>query len=500
MENHQPTILVTGANGYVGGRLTRHLLEQGYHLRAMVRDPARATLPAHPHLELTAGDVLRPESLPPTLAGIRTAYYLIHSLGAGKEFSRLDVNGATAFARAAKTAGVERIIYLGGLGDDDDSLSEHLRSRHETGAALASAGVPVTEFRAGSVIGSGSLAFEILRYLTERLPLMIAPRWVDTRTQPVAIADVLRYLSECLVKPQTAGKIYEIGGADRTTYREMMLTYARLRGLRRRIVAIPVLTPRLSSLWIGLFTPLPPQVARSLADGLRNEILARTQSTRADFPFEPIGLEEMVGQAIANSRRWVFESDDIPNLLDRKILSGGRREIVHSRGYIVEKRIEYTTVSRQALFGEIARIGGANGWPYANALWRLRYLLDRLLEGRSVPRRRDPETLTAGDPVDFWEVERFDPDRRLLLRNRDMRMPGEAWLRFAVRTEGDRNRLTMTAFFQPRGLAGVLYWYALYPLHCLIFGRTLQRIVWRAKRRGESTSLPGKTGNTPEPS
>lgn len=482
MHSERPLILVTGANGYVGGRLVRTLLDKGYLVRAMMRDLSRSTLPEHSRLQLVAGDVLRPDTLAPALEGVTSAYYLIHSLGAGAAFSRMDIDGATSFARTARDAGVKRIIYLGGLGDDADNLSEHLRSRHETGTALASAGVPVTEFRAGSIIGSGSLAFEILRYLTERLPLMIAPRWVDTRTHPIAIADVLRYLSDCLEMPETIGKTYEIGGADRTTYREMMLTYARLRGLKRRIVGVPVLTPRLSSLWIGLFTPLPPQIARSLADGLRNEIVADTENTRRDFPFEPIGLETAIAQAINNSRHWVFECDDIPNLLERKVLNGGRREIVHSRGYIVEKRIEHTEVPRERLFGVITRIGGENGWPYANGLWRLRFLLDRLLEGSSVPQRRDPETLSAGDPVDFWEVERYDADRRLLLRNRDMRMPGEAWLRFAVREDNGRNRITMTAFFLPRGLAGVLYWYALYPLHCLIFGKTLERIIAQASR------------------
>ncbi len=293
------TILVTGATGYVGGRLVPRLLEQGYRVRCLVRDAARIEGRGWKQVEVATGDVLDYKTLPPALQGIDTAYYLVHAMAAGEEgFEARDLFAAQNFGRAAQAAGVRRIIYLGGLGRDEDKLSPHLRSRHEVGEQLRSWEVAVTEFRAGVIIGAGSVSFDLVRYLTERVPILISPKWVSTLTQPIAIDDVLRYLVECLEMPETEKRILEIGGRDILSYGQMMLMYARVRGLRRWLVPVPVLTPRLSSWWVRLVTPLPVSVARPLIDGVKNQVIVADPTARQLFPFTPLGYEEAVRVAL----------------------------------------------------------------------------------------------------------------------------------------------------------------------------------------------------------
>jgi uncharacterized protein YbjT (DUF2867 family) len=482
-------ILVTGATGYIGSLLTEKLLASGYRVRCMVRKPDKLLLPPDNRCEVIKADVLNPESLPAAVNDIDTAYYLIHSLYSGyKKFANQDIVAAENFGRAAQQAGVKRIIYLGGLGQEDDSLSAHLRSRQDTGRKLAESGIPVTEFRAGSIIGSGSLAFEILRYLTDRIPIMITPRWVDTVTQPISVVDVLQYLTETLEKPETAGKIYEIGGEDRLTYGEMMLCYAEIRGLKRTIIRVPFLTPYLSSLWIELVTPLPRIVARSLIEGLKNEITADRSDALRDFTCRPMGLKEAISRALESSPRRVLLTKRISNALKYKLLDNGLREISHSRGFIIEKNTSSTSASPRTVYEELKKLGGENGWPYANNLWRLRAFVDRLLGGSAHQRNRMHEDMIAGDHIDFWTIEHVEPGRSLLLRNSDMMIPGRAWLRFDVENDdGEETKVGLTVFYEPKGLLGVLYWYSLYPVHKMIFRGTLRKVIENAQTgTGES--------------
>lgn len=475
-------ILVTGATGYVGGRLVPRLLASGHAVRCLARDPERlAGRPWRDRVEVVTGDALVPESLAPALAGIDLAYYLIHSLGTGEEFARRDREAAAAFGAAARAAGVGRIVYLGGLGDPATALSHHLRSRQETGAALGAAGVPVTELRAGVVIGSGSLSFEMIRYLAERVPIMICPRWVFTRTQPIAIRNVLDYLVAALDHPESAGRTIEIGGADVVSYGEMMTGYAAARGLRRWLLPVPVLTPHLSSLWVHLVTPIPAAIARPLVEGLKNEVTVRDATARELFPeVVPLGFRVAVERALAKLDAGEIET----SWSDALLSSQGDRPIVrldNREGMILERREMRVAASPERLFATLSRLGGRTGWLYLNWAWRLRGAVDRLVGGVGMRRgRRDAEELRPGDALDFWRVEASEPPMILRLRA-EMKVPGRAWLQFEVRTAGGSSVLAQTAFFAPKGLAGLLYWYALYPLHALIFSGLARRLAERAE-------------------
>jgi uncharacterized protein YbjT (DUF2867 family) len=484
-KGHMPcegTILVTGATGYIGGRLVPHLLGAGYRVRCLVRDSSR--LQGRSWLEnvdVRAGDVLRSETLSQALMGVTTAYYLVHSLAAGSNFTERDLTAARNFAAASRAAGVERIIYLGGLGEQEDMLSEHLRSRQQTGEALRSAGVPVTEFRAAVIIGSGSISFEMIRYLTERLPVMICPKWVYTRIQPIAVADVLEYLVAALKSTESIGRIIEIGGADVVTYSDMMLGYARLRGLKRIMVAVPVLTPRLSSYWVHFVTPVSAPVARPLIEGLRNEVIVRDDAARRLFPhIRPIDYLTSVKLALETVESGIVETswsdalsttqgDNPPVLLTER------------EGMIMERREKTLPASHQAVYGLFAGLGGKKGWLYMDWMWELRGLIDRLAGGAGMQRgRRDPIDLRTGDALDFWRVEDVIPGRLVRLRA-EMKMPGKAWLQFEVKPrEGGMSVFSLTAFFAPKGLAGLLYWYLLYPFHTMIFSGLCKKIAQQA--------------------
>jgi uncharacterized protein YbjT (DUF2867 family) len=487
-------VLVTGATGYVGGRLVPLLVERGYRVRVLARD--RDRLEGRPWLdrvELVLGDVLDPATLPAALDGVYAAYYLIHSMGSHGNFGQRDLRAARNFAQAAAETGVARIIYLGGLGKPGSELSEHLRSRQETGAALREAGVPVTEFRASILVGSGSVSFEMIRSLTERLPVMICPRWVYTRTQPIAIDDALTYLVAALETPESQGQIIEIGGRDVLTYRDMMLTYARLRGLRRFIIPVPLLTPRLSSYWVHLVTPIPSTIAQPLIKGLSVEVIVTDDRARRLFPqITPMDYETAVARALASLEAGEVETSWSDALVSSQ---GDTRAFIFTTqdGMLIEQRQCEVDVPASVVYAEFAALGGRKGWLAFNWLWRLRGVADRLAGGVGFRRgRRHPTSLRVGDAIDFWRVEAVEPDRLVRLRA-EMKVPGRAWLQFQAETLGaTRTRLIQTAFFAPKGLLGLLYWYLLWPVHGFIFSQLIRKLAAGAVARvaGEHRAQP----------
>lgn len=469
-----PLILLTGATGYVGGRLRSRLERGGRRLRLMTRRPAELERRVAPGTEVVRGDVQEPDSLDAALAGIDTAYYLVHSMASGTDYRAADRRGAEAFGAAARRAGVRRLVYLGGLGAEG-RLSGHLASRHETGRILAASGVPTLELRASIVIGSGSTAFEMIRALVDRLPVMVTPRWVGTMTQPIAIEDVLAYLVEAADAALPESRVVEIGGPDRVSYGELMREYARQRGLRRAMVPVPVLTPRLSSLWLGLVTPVYARVGRQLVEGLRNETVVRDPSALEVFRVRPRGVREAIARALVNedrefaATRW---SDALSSGPGPRSFGGAS---VGSR--LVDSRTARVPVPPAAAFAPIRRIGGRQGWYYGNVLWRLRGLLDLPFGGAGTRRgRRDPERLLPGDTVDFWRVEEIERDRLLRLFA-EMTLPGRAWLQFDVEPDGSGSLIRQTAIFDPVGVAGRLYWYAIWPVHGMVFRGMIRGIA-----------------------
>lgn len=484
-------ILVTGATGYIGGRIVPRLLEAGYQVRVLVRD--RQRLQGRPWLnevEVYQGDVMKPDTLADALEEVQAAYYLIHSMSGSPDFQERDQLAARNFAQAARQARVQQIIYLGGLGDPDSDLSKHLRSRHQTGHSLREAGVPVTEFRAAVIVGSGSLSFEMVRYLTERIPVMICPRWVFTRIQPIGIHDVLDYLIEALVIPESSGQVIEIGGKDVLTYGEMMLGYAKARGLRRSMIAVPVLTPRLSSYWVHWMTPIPAAIARPLIEGLRNEVIVRSDTAQQLFPnIQPVDYATAVTRALAK-----LEHGQVETIwTDALASSQGDLPAVYftlEQGMLIERRQQAVAAPSETVFRTFCGLGGKRGWPTLNTAWWLRGAIDRLVGGVGMRRgRRHPDELRVGDAVDFWRVEAYEPGNLLRLRA-EMKVPGKAWLQFEVEP-GSNNptSLVQTAFFAPKGLFGYLYWYLLYPVHAWIFGKMVQRIAAAAEQAWQQSLL-----------
>ncbi|HSL71906.1 MAG TPA: SDR family oxidoreductase, partial [Longimicrobiales bacterium] len=465
----QPLRLVTGATGYIGGRLLRALHERGERVRCMARRPDELRARAPDGVEVVRGDVLDPPSLAAALHGIHTAYYLIHAMAAGHGFAHEEHEGAGNFAQAARVAGVQRIVYLGGLGRDGE-LSPHLASRHEVGRLLRESGVPTIEFRSAVIIGSGSLSFELVRALVERLPVMTTPRWVSQPTQPIAIDDVIAYLITAATVPLNRSEIVEIGGADRVSYLDLMREYAKQRGLHRAFVPVPVLTPWLSSRWLGLVTPVYARVGRMLIEGVRNETVVTSKRASELFPeIHPRGMRKAIAHALANEDREFAETrwSDASSSVGKPAQRDGDRPTGPRR---IDTRQAVLAESPASAFRAIERIGGTAGWYYGDRLWRLRGFLDLLVGGAGLRRgRRHPQRLHAGDALDFWRVEAIEPGRLLRLRA-EMKLPGRAWLQFEVSGDGSRSVIQQTAIFEPRGLAGLLYWYALYPVHNLIFG------------------------------
>jgi uncharacterized protein YbjT (DUF2867 family)/tryptophan-rich sensory protein len=468
-------ILLTGATGYVGGRLLSLLQQQAIQVRCLTRRPEALRERVNATTEVVPGDVFDPQSLPSAFEGVETAYYFVHSMGDHRDFEAQDRIAAENFARAATHAGVRRLVYLGGLGNPDDKLSKHLRSRQDTGDVLRAHHSQVIEFRASIVIGSGSLSFEMIRALVERLPVMICPRWVQVNAQPIAIEDLLAYLVAALQLPPGPSQVYEIGGPDQVSYREIMLEYARQRGLTRWMIPVPLLTPYLSSLWLGLVTPLYARVGRKLVDSLRNPTLVSNNLAESVFAVRPRSVHDAIARALVNEDREFAEtrwSDALSSAGHSQFWGGDR---YGSR--VVDSRTITVTIPPERAFAPIRRIGGRTGWYYGNWLWTLRGFIDLLIGGVGVRRgRRDPENLHVGEPLDFWRVEIFEPPQRLRLKA-EMKLPGRAWLEFEVSPCEQGSTIRQTAIFDPRGLAGLAYWYAIYPLHQLVFKGMLNGIA-----------------------
>jgi len=485
----QRPVLLTGATGYVGGRLLRRLEERGELVRCLVRRPT-ALASLGEGTVAVPGDVLEPASLRSAMRGVDTAYYLVHSMGSSEGFAQQDREGARNFAVAAREAGVRRVVYLGGLGAGHD-LSSHLKSRQEVGRILASAGPQTIEFRASIVIGSGSLSFEMLRKLVERLPVMITPRWVRTAAQPIAIDDVLAYLLAALDAEVDGSAVFEIGGAQTMSYEGLMREYARQVGLRRLIIPVPLLTARLSSLWLGLVTPIYARVGRNLIDSLPHETVVRDRSALDAFPIRPRGVAEAIAGALRNEDREFAETrwSDAVTAAGRDVdRYGGFR---HGKR-LVDSRSMTVPVPAEEAFRPIRRIGGGVGWYFAAPLWWLRGFLDLLVGGVGARRgRRDPEELAPGATVDFWRVDAYERNRLLRLRA-EMKLPGRAWLQFDVESHGAESTIRQTAIFHPAGLLGTAYWYGLFPVHRWIFGGMLRGIARAALQSGveDGSRLP----------
>ena len=472
-------ILVTGATGYIGGRLVPRLVVAGHDVVCLARNPDRLSGRDWGAVDVRRGDVLDRASLDAAFDGIDVAYYLVHSMAEGERgFEERDRIAAKNFGDASGETGLQRIIYLGGLGVHNSDLSSHLASRQQVGDVLRSSGVPVTEFRAAIVVGSGSISFEMIRYLSERLPVMISPRWVTTRCQPIAIANVLNYLTDCLSVPESVGRIFEIGGPDIITYGDMLHEYAAARQLRRFLISVPVLTPRLSSYWVDLVTPIPAPYSHPLIEGLRSEAIVNDPSARDVFKIKLIPYAEAVRRALERTR--LGEVETYWAGAHSPLKAGVKTS--EGQGMIVEERRVESVASPQAVFTAFSGIGGKRGWLYADWLWTIRGLMDRLVGGVGMRRgRRNSDTLRAGDALDFWRVEAVEPGRAVRLRA-EMKLPGSATLEFETlaRPEGG-TLLVQTASFDPRGLAGLLYWYALYPIHQKVFSGMARAIVSRAE-------------------
>jgi len=471
-------ILLTGATGYVGGRLLKVLEARGHEVRCLARNPANLASRVGPGTRVVSGDVLDARSLTAALAGTETAYYLVHSLGDASGFEAREKAGAQNFANAARAAGITRIIYLGGLGEEGEDLSPHLRSRHEVGRILRESGVPTIELRASIVIGSGSLSFEMIRALCEHLPVMITPRWVSVLAQPIAIQDLIQYLVQALDVPIEGSPIVEIGGADRLSYADLMREYMRQRHLRRLMIPVPVLTPRLSSLWLGLVTPLYARVGRKLVESMKHPTVVRGDVARRLFRVEPRGAAEAIRAALENEDREFAETRWSDSLAAAGPPSGVGRSRPGQR--LIDRRARHVAAPPEACFAVIARLGGRDGWLACTWLWRLRGFLDLLVGGVGMRRGRpEHRALVVGDALDFWRVEAYEPPQRLRLFA-EMRLPGRAWLEFVVEPDGTGSRITQTAMFDPVGILGRAYWYVVYPLHGLVFSRMMNAIARRA--------------------
>ncbi len=477
------TVFVTGATGYVGGRLVPALLEAGYFVRCLVREPRKLEArlwSRDPGVTVIQGDLSEARQLADQLRGCETAYYLVHSMEAsGASYAERDRELATRFAEAAARAGLKRIVYLGGLGEMGQGLSKHLVSRRDVEDRLGSTGVPVTSIRAAMIIGSGSASFEILRYLVERLPVMICPRWVSTESQPVAVDDVLHWLVRCLEVPETAGKALEIGGPDRVTYRELMRIMAEVLGLPRRVVVtVPVLTPRLSSLWLHLVTPVSTRVARPLAEGLKNRVVVNDPTAQRLMPRAALSVRDAIQLALRQT-----EADEVNTHWSAAGALPGDPEWAGGTVF-TDRRPVLIRAEPGPVFAAVVRIGGGNGWYAGDVLWRIRGWMDTLVGGPGLRRgRRHPINLEFGEALDFWRVVGIEQRKSLSLLA-EMKLPGTAMLQFdlAPGVDAGTTHLTMTARFRPRGLAGILYWYAVQPFHGVVFGGMLRGIRAEAER------------------
>jgi uncharacterized protein YbjT (DUF2867 family) len=482
-------ILVTGASGYVGGRLVRALLNEGLQVRVSVRDKNKISGQIWANeVEVAVGNATNFDEMRSALDGVHTAFYLLHSIGVGAHFDELEAEMARNFAKAAEASGVKQIVYLGGIANVEKQ-SKHLASRARTGQELSSTSVPVMELRAGIVIGSGSASFEMLRHLTHRLPIMTTPKWVSNRTHPIAIRDVLWYLSSAAKLKEPVNGIFDIGGPEILSYADMMQKFAKCSGLRRRwIIRVPVLTPKLSSLWIGFVTPVPTRLARPLIGSLINETVADPKkSIEAIIPKPPEGLIDVttaINLALSRTTsnqvetRWSDAAVITAPWQKAQSDPDWAGEITHR-----DKRDVLTDAPIDCVWKSIEQIGGETGWYGADFLWWARGVLDRIVGGVGLRRgRRDPKHLRIGDGLDFWRVEAIEKEKALRLYA-EMILPGKAWLEFRIEPEDGKVRITQEATFSPRGLGGQLYWYLVLPLHAFVFPTMLRNIVRSSKRK-----------------
>ncbi len=481
--------LVTGASGYVGGRLVPALLASGWSVRAMVRKASRLRdYPWAADVTVVEGDVLDADSLAPALGGADVVYYLVHAIGSGTDFEATDRRAAENFATAARAAGVRRIVYLGGMTPEGEELSPHLRSREEVGQILLDSGVPTAVLKAAVVLGSGSASFEMLRHLTERLPVMVTPKWVDVRIQPIAIRDVLHYLVGVAELPAEVNRSFDVGGADVVTYRDMMQGYARVAGLpRRRIFRVPVLSPTLSAHWVGLITPVPGSLAKPLVESLKNTVVAREHDIADYVPDPPeglLGFEDAVRRALARIR-----DADVTTHWSNASVAGASSDPMPTdpdwaRGDLyVDDRSSVVDAPPDALWAVIEGIGGTAGWYSWKLAWRVRGILDRLSGGPGLRRgRRSPHDLQIGDVVDWWRVEEI-VDGELLRLRAEMRVPGRAWLDLGIESDDQGQTVfRQRAIYAPRGLLGRAYWWAVWPFHGFIFGGMQRNVAARAEQ------------------
>ena len=475
-------ILVTGATGYVGGRLVPKLLEKGYRVRCLVRDPNRLQGRAWlKQVEVFSGDALDLNTLIDAMRDVTIAYYLIHGMQGGRVNADRDLQVARNFAEAARAAGIERIIYLGELVDPTSNLSPYLRARHETGYLLRYSSVPVTEFRAGMIVGSGSALFEMIRYLTEREPVLICPAWFFSMAQPIAILDALAYLVAALDMPESVGRMIEIGGLTRLTYADMLLGYAKERGLKRWLVRTPFYAPRLSAYWVHMVTPIHWRVVLPLIEGLRARLVVRDEAARKLFPqIKPIDFQTAVHLALGRIQRDNVEtswSDALVTALgDVKPY-----EFKVEEGMFIERRQILLDLPLETVYRAYMGIGGERGWLYMDWAWAIRGWLDKLVGGVGIRRgRRHPDEIRTGESLDFWRVEDVRKHRLLRLRA-EMKLPGKAWLEFQSDSQDNKTLFTVTAYFAPRGFFGFIYWYAMWPFHRFIFDGLTDRLASRAR-------------------
>jgi uncharacterized protein YbjT (DUF2867 family) len=481
LSENRPVIALTGATGYVGGLLIRPLSEVASELRCITRNPSRLVASLPDDTSAVKADVGDHTSLLKALSGCDIAFYLVHSLNEGKNFSLLEAEAASTFAVVAKQAGIKRIIYLGALAQSDSShTSAHIESRHRVGEILRSTGVPVTEFRASVIIGAGSMPFEAIRALVERLPVMVTPRWVRMPVQPIFYADLVKYMVSAVGETGSESHVYEIGASDVTSYADLMRTYARQRGLKRFMVPVPVITPRLSSMWLKLVTPAHYRIGKNIVDSTAHSSVVADESAGQDFDITPISVDEAVKQALRN------ENDGLA-FLDETERPESDSERMRSGTKFVERRRIEVNASESSAFDAISHIGGKNGWFWGDWLWKVRGMLDRAVGGPGMRLSQTQFPPKVGEQLDFWTVQRIDGNRITL--KADMRLPGEAWLDLKVFTDDDRTYIEQTAAFDPKGLFGLVYWFGLYPMHTVVFSHMLSG----AKRVVESKPHPDRS-------